>query len=649
MRIPYLGKIRFHWCDRCHVPLIRKNCGLCGKLGRKVQLTPPGDIRPAFEGDLVRIGAALENHFGRDAAMKFQKLIKNQIIFLNKIPYIDRMDEIVIKGHIAALFRFNVVRGAFEFLPKLWLAREIWSPNTFRTVEVDVGAREFIKRGASVLSPGVSSADQRIQVDDPVIVTCENAVIAVGLAKMYGSEMGPGHRGVAVKTKYRKLEVDTPVKSSRVNWQKIIKANMSSIESLEEEAIGFIESTAKQHEYQVVAYSGGKDSLATLNLVSQSEVPYEIVFADTNLEYPETIENIKLVGIYYNKDVLGHENVSWDFWERFQKEPPTRNSRWCCKSAKLSPINRILEERFPKAREVLAYIGRRRYESLGRSRETRISKNPWIPQQVSAAPISNWTALEVYLYIQKHNLVSLLNPLYQEGFIRIGCWVCPASSLSDFKIMEEIHPELLSKLQAKLEMKRKENGLPDQYLSWGLWRWKYLPPKMVNLLKSKDIKYFSSSISSSNNGELKFRITKAPSPCVRGGYSALLSANQMLNLSRLERLLPIQGITQYNEELDILQVNMKRGHADIFRDGSIIIKDWYKEVLLTKRIISLIRTVYRSFHCDGCGVCIYQCSEKALVVESSMVKVDPGKCIHCLVCNNFCPLLRYRSDASFLE
>ncbi|MFW9855870.1 MAG: phosphoadenosine phosphosulfate reductase family protein [Candidatus Thorarchaeota archaeon] len=581
--------------------------------------------------------------------MRFQNLIRNQIIFLNKVPYIDRMDEIVIQGHIAAVFRFNVVRGDFEFIPKLWLAEEIWSPMAFRTVEVDIGAKEFIKHGASVLSPGVSLADPRIQVDDPVIVTCENAVIAVGLAKMCGSEMGHSQRGVAVKTKHRKLEVDTPVQSLPISWQQIIKANLNSIETLEEEAISFIESTAKKYEHQVVAYSGGKDSLVTLDLVSQSKVPYEIVFADTNLEYPETIENVKLVGTYYNKDVLSHENVSWDFWERFQKEPPTRNSRWCCKSAKLFPINRILEECFPKAQEVLAYIGRRRYESLGRSRETRISRNPWIPRQVSAAPISNWTALEVYLYILKHNLVSILNPLYQEGFIRIGCWVCPASSLSDFKIMEEIHPDLLSKLRTKLEMKRKENGLPAQYLSWGLWRWKYLPQKVINLLKSKDIMYSSSFISSSNNGELKFRITNAPSPCIRGGYSALLSANQMLNLSRLEKLLPIQGITQYNEQLDILRVNMKRGHADIFRDGSIIVKDRYKEVLLTKRIISLIKTVYRSFHCDGCGVCTYQCSEKALVVESSMVKVSPDKCIHCLVCNNFCPLLRYRSDASFLE
>ena len=613
-------------------------------------LTPPGDVRPAFSGDLKRIISVIDSQFGKDAARKFQELIKNQIIFLNKIPYIDRMDEIVIQGHIAALFRFNVVKGDFEFIPKLWLAKEIWTLGDLRTVAVDIGAKEFIARGASVLSPGVIFSDPEIQVDDSVIVICKNTVLAVGLAKMSGFEMGPGRRGVAVKTKYRKLEINHPVLPRVVTWQRFIQANWKSLKSLEKEAITFIERAADKFEYQVVAYSGGKDSLVTLNLVAQSKVPYEIIFSDTNLEYPETIENIGLIGQYYQKDVLSHKNSSWDFWERFQMEPPSRNSRWCCKSAKLFPINKILEERFPGTPEVLAYIGRRRYESLGRSKESRISKNPWVPKQVSASPIHNWTALEVYLYIRTHQLTPLLNPLYKEGFIRIGCWVCPASSLSDFKIMEETHPKLLLKLNTELHKRREEKGLPDQYLSWGLWRWKYLPQKVIDLLNSKNVEYSSSITSSANNGQLKFRMTSTPSPCVEGGYSALLSANQMLDLSRLERVLSIQGTVQYNEALDILSVKFRKktGRVDLFRDGSMIIK-YHKESSLTKRIPSIMKTVYRSFHCDGCGICTYQCSEKALVVESGIITVNPDKCTHCLVCNRFCPLVKYRSDESFLE
>ncbi|WP_341536887.1 phosphoadenosine phosphosulfate reductase domain-containing protein [Methanosarcina barkeri] len=50
-----------------------------------------------------------------------------------------------------------------------------------------------------------------------------------------------------------------------------------------------------------VSYSGGKDSLAVLQLVSESLDDYEIMFADTGLEFPETIENVKQVVEHYGK------------------------------------------------------------------------------------------------------------------------------------------------------------------------------------------------------------------------------------------------------------------------------------------------------------------------------------------------------------
>ena len=61
--------------------------------------------------------------------------------------------------------------------------------------------------------------------------------------------------------------------------------------AIEDEAIKFIEYAAKQFQQSVVAYSGGKDSLVTLDLVSKSDVPYEIIFANTGLEFPETLES----------------------------------------------------------------------------------------------------------------------------------------------------------------------------------------------------------------------------------------------------------------------------------------------------------------------------------------------------------------------
>ncbi|MFW9903394.1 MAG: phosphoadenosine phosphosulfate reductase family protein [Candidatus Thorarchaeota archaeon] len=646
MKIPYLGKIRLYWCDSCHIPLIRENCSICEMKGRKVQVAPPGDVRPAFEGDLRRMVSVVQYQFGEVSAQKFQNLLENQVVLLNKVPYIDRMDEIIYQGEVIGVFRFNLIKGSFELLPRTSLASEIWDLKSKRWVAVDSGAKESIIKGASVLSPGIVHADDNISIDDPVLVVCEKKIIAVGIAKMGGYKMRQRKRGIAVKTKYRE-KTTTSLRLYPLKWERIIDANQDSLEMLENEAIKFIKQTAEKFKRRLVAYSGGKDSLVTLDLVIHSNVDFEIIFSNTALEFPETLENLKHIEEKYQKRILIYKNESWDFWERFKQfGPPSRNSRWCCKSAKLSPINEIMEN-FPSEEEILCYIGRRRYESLGRSREPRVSKNPWIPKQVTAAPINNWNAFEVFLYIHKHNLTKYLNPLYNQGFIRIGCWVCPASSLSDFEIMKESHPNLFMKLSKELLKIQNHQGLPKQYTSWGLWRWKYFPPKIINLLKAKNVAYNSSNNQNLNGQNLSFKLTSQASPCFEGGFSTLLSANQMLDLSRIKKLIPILGLTKYNTELDILSILTKNGHISIFCDGSIIIKNSSRNAL-KKQFSSLIRIIYRVTYCDGCGACTYSCREKALVVKSGIINVIESRCIHCLECNDFCPLLKYQDEDSFL-
>jgi ferredoxin len=88
--------------------------------------------------------------------------------------------------------------------------------------------------------------------------------------------------------------------------------------------------------------------------------------------------------------------------------------------------------------------------------------------------------------------------------------------------------------------------------------------------------------------------------------------------------------------------------VDIFSDGSMILKINDK-ILMEDQISSLVRTLYRIMNCDGCGICTFQCSENALVVELGIVKVFSEKCKHCLVCNDFCPLIKYTSDDFFFS
>jgi len=651
VKIPFLGKVRIHWCDSCDVPLIRSHCSICGNNGRKLNITPPGDIRPAFEGDLKKIISLVEKQFGEESANIIRELLSNQVLLLNKVPYIDRMDEIFYLGEVIALLRFNPLKEAFEIVPKLSLAQKIWHKRASSWVDVDVGAREPIRKGASVLIPGVLSVHGKIKVDDPVIVICQQEVIAVGLAKMDHETMRNSIKGVAIKTKYRKFQSSSSIERETITtWQKIIQANKISLSEIEDEAIGFIERVATQYKHSAVAYSGGKDSLVTLDLVAQSDVPYDIIFADTGLEFPETLENIELISKSYNRKILTHKNQSWDFWERFEQfGPPTRNSRWCCKSSKLAPVNKILEKNYPENEKVLTFLGKRRFESFGRSQEPRLSQNPWIPKQISAAPINNWSAFEVFLYIKSHNLTDLLNPLYNQGYIRIGCWLCPASSLADLSMLENSHPSLFMQLYSRLSKIKSSQDFPRQFLTWGLWRWKNLPLKVIDLLKQKNITYKPKEISSDNQ-QLFFHMTSSHSPCTLGGFSSYLSANQFLDLKQIVNLLPILGNLQYDEELDILSLIDEDGttQSDIFRDGSIIVRA-NELTLVDDKSKDLAKTIFRITYCDGCGVCVYNCPTNALNLESGLIHVDPEKCTNCLRCNHFCPLLKYSEDSTFLS
>ena len=113
---------------------------------------------------------------------------------------------------------------------------------------------------------------------------------------------------------------------------------------------------------------------------------------------------------------------------------------------------------------------------------------------------------------------------------------------------------MIKTLTGRLRNIQEKYGLQEQYISWGLWRWKYLPKKIINLLKEENIHFFDLNQILYDRTGLRFRKTATLSPCINGGFSKLLSANQMLDLSRITRLLSILGPIQYNPSLDILSV-----------------------------------------------------------------------------------------------
>lgn len=547
----FLGKLVLHWCDHCDAPVLDKKCA-CGNETRFVTVTPPGDIRPAFPYDVKRINETSVRQFGK-------KLIgDDEIVIYNKAPYDDRMEEIIVGGNIIGTIRFEMDKPDWVLMLRLEGARRIFNKETKDTdpdVEQNLKnwmmifekAVPFVADGSSVLVPGIMRTAPGIKAEDEVAVVTENfEVVAVGRAKMNSEEIEAAERGKAVKVRWgemppaetkpipaslaaansKDMMKNTPedmTKSApedmtknttedmtknapedmtkeipiREIWAKAIKANRNIIDGFEADSIKFIQNAAgNMNKKLTCSYSGGKDSLVTLHLVSLAfgpesgdEKDFEIVFADTGLEFTETLDNVKeIVGIYGK--TLRETSAGNAFWEGFEIHgPPSVDNRWCTQSCKLMPITTVIEINYADDGGCLTFIGQRRYESTARAKSQRIWKSPSVRGQIGAAPIQEWTALHVWLYIFDKNLH--YNPLYGKGLDRIGCWLCPAASLADFENLKTTHPEAMEMWEQKLIGAGKAKGIsnPEAWVKFGLWRYDKLPPAVKKLADEKGVKY----------------------------------------------------------------------------------------------------------------------------------------------------------------
>jgi phosphoadenosine phosphosulfate reductase len=120
--------------------------------------------------------------------------------------------------------------------------------------------------------------------------------------------------------------------------------------------------------------------------------------------------------------------------------------------------------------ECLSFIGQRKYESFRRARSRRVWKNPAVPAQLCAAPIHNWTALHVWLYLMQEK--APFNTLYTRRLDRIGCFMCPSSDMALIHMIEDAYPALWEDWSRRLYDWQESQGLPDNWACDGHWRLK---------------------------------------------------------------------------------------------------------------------------------------------------------------------------------
>ena len=163
-----LGKNHLRWCDDCNLPVLEsKTCPICGKDSREVEITPPGDVRPAFQHDIDLIRKLADEQYGEGSGIAL--LPEGHPVLLNKAPSLDRMDEIIIDGSTVATIRYDLGRG-WRLINRMQSAMRIAPVMTKGYVICDDSAVPFVQDSKNLMAPGVIDAHKDIKIGDEVIV-----------------------------------------------------------------------------------------------------------------------------------------------------------------------------------------------------------------------------------------------------------------------------------------------------------------------------------------------------------------------------------------------------------------------------------------------------------------------------------------------
>ena len=173
-----------------------------------------------------------------------------------------------------------------------------------------------------------------------------------------------------------------------------------------EMAIALLQAYATDEPYYL-AFSGGKDSVAIYDLAVKSGVKFDAHYCVSPID---PIQVHQFIRDHYPD--VARDYHARGFWKTVVKKGlPMRNSRWCCE---------IIKEAGGQGRVVI--VGNRRDEGLIR-RNQKCFEDDKKYNKSFLRPIIDWNEGEVWEYIRANNLPYC--SLYDEGFKRLGCVLCP--------------------------------------------------------------------------------------------------------------------------------------------------------------------------------------------------------------------------------